>query len=31
MTKVGDLYQRGDSFYNENGEFLYRVPGIISS
>jgi len=30
-TKAGDVYRRGDCFYDEDGEFLYRVPGLVSN
>lgn len=28
VVKEGQLLRKGDSFYSEEGEFLYRVPGI---
>lgn len=28
LRKEGLIYQKHDSFYNHNGHFLYRVPGL---
>lgn len=28
LRKEGQIYQQYDSFYNHNGHFLYRVPGL---